>query len=61
MLTQRVCLIWVLESDYQLIMEHLEDDNVHDIMQGTDKASDHSHSKSAYEMLEQFHVGSLPR
>ncbi|BBN00675.1 4-hydroxysphinganine ceramide fatty acyl 2-hydroxylase [Marchantia polymorpha subsp. ruderalis] len=44
----------------ELIMEHLEDDNVHDIMQGTDKASDHSHSKSAYEMLEQFHVGSLP-
>ncbi|KAG6554246.1 hypothetical protein Mapa_004162 [Marchantia paleacea] len=44
----------------ELIMEHLGDDNVHDIMQGIDEASDHSHSKSAYEMLQQFHIGRLP-
>ncbi|KAL2642066.1 hypothetical protein R1flu_009653 [Riccia fluitans] len=44
----------------ELIMEHLEDDNVYEIMKGVDESSDHSHSKAAFNMLQQFHVGRLP-
>lgn len=43
----------------QVILEHLREKNVGQLMRGTSNASDHAHSEAAFGMLKDYHIGSL--
>jgi len=52
-----IFILWLLNA--QVILEHLQEKDVGQLMRGMSDASDHAHSEAAFGMLKDYRIGSL--